>query len=116
MKLESAITVLTTSILLAGCASGNVGLRAGNASSIRAGAPPPGTSYSAAVVHAEASPNAYFGMLIFGSAMLGLGEDYGRPGGGASSRRPPEMAEGRAIVERDCRQPLGPVTANLRCK
>jgi hypothetical protein len=116
MKFKSAIAALITSILFAGCASSSVGIRAGNSSSMRNSAPPPGTSYSSAVIRAEASPNAYVGVLFLGSVMLGTRDEYQRWRGGAYWRRPPEMAEGRAIAERDCSKPLGQLEANLRCK
>jgi hypothetical protein len=108
--------VLALAVLaLAGCAGGNIGIRTGNASAMH-GSPPPGTSYSSAAVRAEASPNAYFGAVFFGSAVLGMQDDYRRMNAGPSWRRPPDLAEGRAIAERDCSQPLGIIEGNLRCR
>ena len=100
---------------LAGCAGGEVGVRAGDASANH-GSPPPGTSYSAAAVRAELSPGSYLGLIFLGSVILGMHDDSPRRRYGLSSRQPPELAEGRAIAERDCSQPLGPMVENLRCK
>jgi hypothetical protein len=107
---------LIVSILLAGCAGGNVGLRAGDSSLVRSAAPPPGNSYSYAAVQAEAAPNAYFGVLFLGSFLLGMQDEYRLRDGRAYARKPPELDAGRSIAERDCTQPLGPLEGNLRCK
>jgi len=116
MKFRLAIVPLIAAIALAGCAGGNVGLRTGNSSLMRGSALPPGSSYGSAAIHAEVSPNTYLGMVFLGSIMLGIQDDYRHWSGGASGRRPPELAEDRAVAERDCSQPLGPLYANLRCK
>jgi hypothetical protein len=116
MKFRWAVAVLVTPILLAGCASAKVGVRAGNSSMVRSGAPAPGSAYSYASIRAEGSPNAYIGVLFLGSVLYGTRDEYQRWRGGAYWRQPPEMAEGRAIAERDCSQPLGQLEANLRCK
>jgi hypothetical protein len=115
MNFRPQIVLALAALALAGCAGGNVGLRAGNASAMH-GSPPPGTAYSSAAIRAEASPNAYFGMVFFGSAALGMQDDFRRMSAGPSWRRPPDLVEGRAIAERDCSRPLGNIEGNLRCK
>ena len=116
MKFNSAIIALAIPILLAGCAGANVGLRSGESTTMRSGAPPPGSSYSSAAIRAEVSPNVYIGVLFLSSIMHGTRNEYQRWRSGAYWREPPEMAEGRAIAERDCSKPLGPIEANLRCR
>jgi hypothetical protein len=116
MSFRLAIVPLIAVLALAGCAGANVGLRAGDSSLMRSSAPPPGTSYSSAAIRVEASPNAYIGVLFLGSVTLGTRDEYQRWRRGAYWRKPPDMAEGRKIEERDCSQPLGYVEANLRCK
>jgi hypothetical protein len=109
------IVSLLAAVALAGCAGGDIGVRAGDASTNH-GNPPPGTSYSTAAVRAEVSPGAYLGMVFFGSVIMGLQDDSLRRRYGNFSRRPPELDGGRAIAERDCSLPLGPMVENLRCK
>ena len=110
------ITALAAAVALAGCAGGSIGLRAGNPSSMRTGAPPPGSSYSYARIQAKASPNAYFGAVFLGASILGMQGDQRRWDDSASWRQPPDLVEVRAIAERDCSQPLGQVEGNLRCR
>ena len=116
MNLTRVIAALFMAGVLAGCAGGSAGLRAGATSSIRANAPQPGSSYGAASVQVHGSPNAYFGAILLGPVIFGIDDDYRRAGAGPSWRKPPPMAEGRAIAERDCTKPLGPIEGNLRCK
>jgi len=116
MKSPWAMPALILAILLAGCAGADVGLRAGDASLMRAPAPAPGSAYSYAAVRAEATPNAYFGALLLGSFLFGMQDEYRHWDEQSAGRKPPELAAGRAIAERDCSRPLGPVEGNLRCK
>jgi len=118
MKFKCAISALVIAILLAGCAGANIGLRSSNSPTLAGSTPPPGSSYSYSSVgiQADVSPGAYFGMIFLGYVITGMQDNYWRGSYGSSSRKPPEMAEDRAVVERDCSQPLGPLYANLRCK
>ena len=108
------IAALLVPMLFAGCGSANVGLRAGDSTLMRSPASP-GTSYSYAAVQAEANPNAYFGMLFLGSFLLGVQGEF-RHQDQRYGRKPPEMASGRSVVERDCSKPLEQLEANLRCR
>ena len=114
MKFRRLTVALVIPVLLAACGAANVGLRAGDPSLMRSAAAP-GTSYSYAAVRAEANPNAWFGMLFLGSFLFGVQGDNRHWDQRASGRKPPEMAEGRSVAERDCSKPLGPLEANLRC-
>ena len=116
MKFKLAIAVAVIPTLLAGCAGTTIGLRTTNSPALGGNAAPPGTSYSSAAIHAEVRPNTYFGLVFLGYIMMGIQDNYLRWRDGSSSRKPPELAEDRAVVERDCSQPLGPLYANLRCK
>lgn len=118
MKLKPAAALVIASTLSVGCASTTIGLRSSNAPSLGVSAPPPGSSYSqgSVALQADVSPGAFFGLMFLGYVMGGIEDNYRRWAHGASARRPPEMAEDRAVVERDCSQPLGPLYANLRCK
>jgi hypothetical protein len=109
------VASLLAAVALAGCAGGDIGVRSGDASAYH-GSPPPGTSYSTASVRAEVSPGAYLGMVFLGSVIFGMQDDARSRRYGYFSRQPPELAEGRAIAERDCSRPLGPMVENLRCK
>lgn len=111
-----AIAASITAIALAGCANTSVGLRTGAPSSMRGSGPAPGSAYSSAAIHAEVSTNAYFGLLFLGYAAAGVHDGYPSWSGGPAWRKPPQMAEGRAIVERDCSRPMEAPSANLRCK
>ena len=115
MKVKAAIAALILPGLLAGCASSSVGLRAGASSSVQSAAPP-GTSTSAVSIRAQGSPNPYFGMILVAPILFGSGNDDRRFSVWPSARKAPDMAEGRAIAERDCREPLGQIEGNLRCK
>lgn len=110
------MAALISALLLAGCAGTKVGLRSGSSASMRGSEPAPGTSYSSAVIHAELGPNAYFGLLFFGLFAAGVQDDYLSGSYGPWGRKPPQLAEDRAIAERDCTKPLEPTGANLRCK
>ena len=116
MKFRLAVATALTAILLTGCAGTAVGLRSTNSPSMGGSLPPPGTSYSSASIQAEVRPNAYFGLLFLGYVMSGVADSYQRWSDGPGGRKPPELAEDRAVVERDCSQPLGPLYANLRCR
>jgi hypothetical protein len=116
MRFKSAVAVLTTTVLLAGCASTTIGLRSTNSPLMPGSAPAPGSSYSSAAIQADVTPGAFFGLVFLGYLVAGVQDDYLRWRNGFSSRKPPELAEGRAVTERDCSQPLGPLYANLRCK
>jgi hypothetical protein len=118
MKFKLAIALVVTALLLTGCAGATIGLRSSNSPSLGGGAPPPGSSYSysSVAVQADVSPGAYFGMMFLGYVMTGIQDNYRSWSYGAPLRKPPEMAEDRAVAERDCSQPLGPLYANLRCK
>jgi hypothetical protein len=116
MRFKSAVAALTTTVLLAGCASTTIGLRSTNSPSMPGSAPAPGSSYSSAAIQADVTPGAFFGLVFLGYLVAGVQDDYLRWRNGSSSRKPPELAESRAVTERDCSQPLGPLYANLRCK
>ena len=116
MKFKSAVSVLIAPILLAACANTSIGVRSGNPSSPGGRAPAPGSSYSTAAIQADLTPGAFFGLVFFGYLVSGVEDDNRRSSYGPSGRTPPEMAEDRAVVERDCSQPLGPLYANLRCR
>jgi len=118
MKFRWTTTALIITILLAGCAGANIGLRSGNSPSPGGSAPPPGSaySYSSVNVQADVSPGAYFGLVFLGYMITGIQDNFRSWGYGAYSRRPPELTQDRAVAERDCSQPLEPLYANLRCK
>lgn len=115
MKFKSAVAPLLLYILITGCASSSIGIRTGNSSTMHESTPP-GNAYSRASIQAEVRPGAYFGLLFLGYILTGIHDDYWRWSYGASSRKPPELAEERTVIERDCSQVLGPFYANLRCK
>lgn len=116
MKFESAVSALIAPILLAACAGTSVGVRSGNSPSPGGSAPAPGSSYSTAAIQADLTPGAFFGLVFLGFLVSGVEDDKRRSSHGPTGRTPPEMAEDRAVVERDCSQPLGPLYANLRCR
>ena len=116
MKFKMAIAVAATSMLLGACAGTTFGLHTTNSPVLGGTAASAGGSSSSAAIHADVSPNTYFGLVILGYIMMGIQDSYPRWSDGSSSRRPPELAEDRSVVERDCSQPLGPLYANLRCK
>ena len=116
MKFKWSIAAPIVAILLAGCAGASIGVRTGNSSLMDGNPLRPGSSYSSAAIQAEVSPNVYFGMVFLGAVMLGIQDDYRRWSGGASWREPPQLAEDRAIAERDCSRPMEQTSANLRCK
>lgn len=112
MKFRLAIAAMVISTLLTGCAGSAIGLRSTNSPSLGGSAPALGSSYSSAAIQAEVTPGAFFGLVFLGYIVTGIQDNYRR----WSSRKPPELAEDRSVVERDCSQPLGPLYANLRCK
>ena len=118
MKLRLAIAAAAGVLLLSACAGSSIGLRSTNSPSIGVSTPPPGSAYysGSVAIQADASPGVYFGMILLGYIMTGIQDNFQTWGYAPYSRRPPEMAEDRAVVERDCTQPLEPQYANLRCK
>jgi len=117
MKFKLAIAVLATFPLLTGCAGATIGLRSTHSPSMERSAPQPGSySYGSAAIQADVRPNAFFGTMFLGYMMTGIQDDYLSWGSGPAWRKPPQMAEGRAIVERDCSRPMEAPSANLRCK
>ena len=116
MKFKSAIAALIVPLALAGCAGTSIGLRSTNSPSLPGSAPAPGGFYNSAALQAEVTPAALVGLLLLGYLAAGAQDDHLRWRYGSSSRTPPELTEGRAVDERDCSQPLGPLYANLRCK
>lgn len=116
MKFKLALAAAVTSMLLSACAGTTFGLHTTNSPVLGGTAASAGVSDSSAAIHAQVSPNTYFGLVILGYVMIGIQDSYLRWSDGFSSRKPPEMAEDRSVAERDCSQPLGPLYANLRCK
>ncbi len=116
MKFKLAIAVAVIPMLLTGCAGTTIGLHTTNSPSLGGSASPPGSSHNPVAIQAQVSPNAYFGLVVFGYIMTGIQDNYRRWSYGSFSRKPPELAEDRAIAERDCSQPLGQLYANLRCR
>ena len=116
MKFRLAIALAVIPMLLTGCASTTISLRSTNSPSMLGSAPAPGSFYSSAAIQADVTPGAFFGLVCLGCLAAGVHGDYLGWPSGFSSRKPPELAEGRAIAERDCSEPLGPLYANLRCK
>jgi hypothetical protein len=118
MKLKLATAVAVIPMLLVGCANTTIGLRSASSPSLPGSVQAPGSAYSynSVGIQADVSPGAYFGLVFLGYVITGMQGNYRGGSYGFSSRRPPEMAEDRAVVERDCSQPLGPLYGNLRCK
>ncbi|MBE0615544.1 MAG: hypothetical protein IH604_17900 [Burkholderiales bacterium] len=116
MKFRTALAATATTILLAGCAGTAIGLRSGSADGVRGGAPEPGTSYSSAAVNASIGANGYFSLLFLGAMAAGAYDGHSGWGVGPAERKPPQLAEDRSIVERDCSLPMPQTGANLRCK
>jgi hypothetical protein len=116
MKLKLAMVASIVLALLTGCAGTTIGLRSTNSPSLGGSAPPLGRPYSPVAIQADVSPGAYFGLVFLGYIITGMQDNYRRWSYDYSSRKPPELAEDRTVVERDCSQPLGPLYANLRCR
>jgi len=116
MKFKAASIALITSGLVCGCASYSVGVRSGGASSMPGRTAAPGGAYSGVSTQAQGNPNPYVGAIFLAPILFGANDDYRRIGVWQSSRKAPDMAAGRAVAERDCSRPLGPIEANLRCK
>ena len=116
MKTSLATAVLIGASLLAGCAGATIALRSTNSPPI--GALPPGSSSSSgsAAIQAEVTPGAFIGLLLLGYLVAGVPDDYPGWRYGRAGHNPPQLAEDRAIVERDCSQPMQQPSANLRCK
>lgn len=115
MKFKPAAAAVTAAVLLAGCASTTVSLSSTNSPSFGA-APAPGAAYSSVYIHADMAAGTFLGFALLGYLLAGAQNDYRPWSGGASWREAPDLAEDRAIAERDCSQPLGQLYANLRCK
>lgn len=117
MKFSLATAALIGANLLAGCAGTTVALRSTNSPSI-ASAPPPGSSSSSGsvAIQADATPGAFLGLLLLGYLAAGVPDDYPGWRYARAGRNPPQLAEDRAIAERDCSQPMQQPSANLRCK
>lgn len=115
MKVKSAVAALTATVLLAGCASTTIAVRSTNSPSLGS-APAPGVSYSALSINADVTPGAYLGLILLGYLVAGVQNDFQRMSGSASWREAPGLAADRAVAERDCREPLGQIYENLRCK
>lgn len=109
MKFLPATVALTIAALLGGCANTNVAFRAGSA-------PPVGSSYQTASVHAEFNSNPYFSLLFMGMFAAGVERSYADWRYGPERRAAPQLDGRRSIAERDCSQPLAAPSANLRCK
>ena len=109
MKSTPVAAALLAAVLLGGCANTSVAFRAG-------AAPAAGSSYQSATVHAELNSNPYFSLLFLGAFAAGVERSYIDLDYGADRGRAPPLDANRAIVERDCSQPLAPTSANLRCK
>lgn len=116
MRFKLALAALATTVLLAGCAGTTIGLRSTNSPSMPGSAPAPGSTYNSAAIQADVTPGAFFGLVFLGYLAAGFQDDYLRWRYGSAAREPPGLAEGRAVAERDCSQPLEPLYANLRCK
>jgi len=115
MKFGLAVAAVTGAVLLAGCAGGAIGLRSNNLS-LSGGALPPGGSYSSAAIRAKASASAYIGLFLVGVYAAAAEDNHPSWRDEFGWRRPPQMAEDRTIVERDCSRPMQTPSANLRCR
>lgn len=116
MKFTWTIAALIGAAAFAGCAHTSVGVHASSPTATSATAPAAGSAYSSAGIRVHASPNTYFSLLFLGYVAAGVHDSYLRSGSGPAWRAPPQLAEGRAIAERDCSQPMQTPSANLRCK
>ena len=116
MKFKSATVALTATLFLAGCAGTTIGLRSTNSPSMPGSMPAAGSSYGSAAIQADVTPGAFLGLVFLGYLAASVQDNYRHWNYGSFSRQPPKLAEDRAVVERDCSQPLGPLYANLRCK
>jgi len=116
MKFKSAIAVVGTTLMLTACAGTAIGLRSTNSPSMPGSTAALGSSYNSAAIQADVTPGAFFGLVFLGYIVTGMQDNFRRWSYGSFSRKPPELAEGRAIAERDCSQPLGQLYANLRCR
>lgn len=116
MKIKSAVATALAVLLLAGCASASVGAYSSGVPWTHGSAPTPGSAYSSSAVYVDVDPNGYFGLLLMGLVAAGIQDDYPSRNYAPTGRRPPPLAEDRAIAERDCSQPMETPSANLRCK
>lgn len=116
MKPALATAVLSAAVLLAGCAGTTIGLHSSDSPALRGSAPAPGSAYSSAAVHAQIGSNAYFSLLFLGYFAAGVHDDSLNWSDAPAARKPPPLAEDRAIAERDCTLPMPQNGANLRCK
>jgi hypothetical protein len=115
MKFASATAALIGAVLIAGCAGATIGLHSTSSPSI-GGALPPGSSYGSASIVVDVPPGAFAGVLLLGYLAAGAQGDYQGRRYGSAGRNPPQMAEDRAVAERDCSRPIKAPSANLRCK
>lgn len=116
MKFKLAIALMITAMLLTGCAGTVIGLRSTNSPSLPGSTPALASPHGSAAIQVDVSPGAFFGLILLSYLVGGVPDDYRRSSGGGSWRNPPDLAEDRAIAERDCSRPLGYLEANLRCK
>ena len=116
MKYKLAIAMAFTLMQLAGCAGTTIGLRSTNSPSMPGGTSAVRSSYSSAALQADVTPGAFFGLVFLGYLAAGVHDDYLRWRHDPSWRKPPALAEDRAVAERDCSRPMEPTSANLRCK
>ena len=116
MKSSLATAVLIGANLLAGCSGATIAVRSTNSPPI--GALPPGSSSSSgsAAIQADVTPGAFIGLLLLGYLAAGAHDDYLGWRYSRAGRDTPQLAEDRAIAERDCSQPMQQPSANLRCK
>src|ERR1700690_510978 len=118
MKFGLATAALVGAGLLAGCATATIGLRSTNSTPIGGGVLPPGGSYSSGAIQADLDvpPGAFIGVLLLGYLAAGVHGDYLNWGYARAARESPQLAEDRAIAERDCSRPMEAPSANLRCR
>ena len=105
MKLHLLAAAATSVFLLTGCAGAAIGLRSSNVN-LSAGAAAPGAAYSSAAIRAQASSSAYIGMFLLGVYAVAAEDNGAAWRDEFGGRRPPQMAEDRAIAERDCSRPI----------
>jgi hypothetical protein len=116
MSSKTPIAAVLVATLLAGCANSMISLRSTNSPSMPPSSLPPGSSYSAGFIQADVNPGTYVSAMLIGY-FLGWAQNNSRGArDGLYGRKPPELAEDRAIAERDCSQPMELPNANLRCR
>lgn len=115
MNFRQTIAALGAAALLAGCASTSMSFSSPG-SPARGAAPVSGSSYTSASVSGRVSSNAWFGLLFLGAYAASAQDSYTSWSFGPGGTKPPQLAEDRAIAERDCSLPMAQTGANLRCK